>query len=78
MSEVLEIREVPFTQVSIKSILSILLNADLFVKYRSPEKAFSLLRESMERSRVQSRRARRCGKFANHLKNSFKRSEFQL
>ena len=37
----------PFTQVSIESVL---LDADLFVKYRSPEKAFSLLRESMERS----------------------------
>ncbi len=37
----------PFTEVSIESVL---LDADLFVKYRSPEKAFSLLRESMERS----------------------------
>ena len=37
----------PFTEVSIESVL---LDADLFVKYRSPEKAFSLLRESLERS----------------------------
>ena len=37
----------PFTEVSIESVL---LDADLFVKYRSPEKAFSLLRECMERS----------------------------
>lgn len=35
------------TEVSIQSVL---LDADLFVKYRSPEKAFALLRESMERS----------------------------
>lgn len=47
MSEVLNSPIVPFTEVSIESIL---LDADLFVKYRSPEKAFSLLRESMERS----------------------------
>ncbi|MCU1290763.1 MAG: hypothetical protein JWN60_2992, partial [Acidobacteria bacterium] len=38
---------VPFTEVSIESVL---LDADLFVKYRSPEKAFALLRESIERS----------------------------
>ncbi len=38
---------IPFTEVSIESIL---LDADLFIKYRSPEKAFGLLRESMERS----------------------------
>ena len=47
MTEVLEKSEVPFTEVSIESVL---LDADLFVKYRSPEKAFSLLRECMERS----------------------------
>jgi len=35
------------TEVSIQSVL---LDADLFVKYRSPEKAFTLLRDSMERS----------------------------
>ena len=42
----LDKREVA-TEVSIQSVL---LDADLFVKYRSPEKAFSLLRESMEKS----------------------------
>jgi hypothetical protein len=47
MNEFLEQSAVPFTEVSIESVL---LDADLFVKYRSPEKAFSLLRESMERS----------------------------
>lgn len=36
-----------FTEVSIEAVL---LDADLFVKYRSPEKAFKLLRESIERS----------------------------
>ena len=35
------------TEVSIESVL---LDADLFVKYKSPEKAFSLLRESIKRS----------------------------
>src|SRR6476646_5397917 len=38
---------VPFTEVSLESVL---LDADLFVKYSSPEKAFTLLRESLERS----------------------------
>jgi hypothetical protein len=47
MNEFLEQSAVPFTEVSIESVL---LDADLFVRYRSPEKAFSLLRESMERS----------------------------
>jgi len=47
MNEVLEQFAAPFTEVSIESVL---LDADLFVKYRSPEKAFSLLRECMERS----------------------------
>ena len=42
----LDKREVA-TEVSIQSVL---LDADLFVKYRSPEKAFTLLRDSMERS----------------------------
>jgi hypothetical protein len=32
------------------SIESVLLDADLFVKYRSPEKAFALLNDSLERS----------------------------
>lgn len=53
MSDTIEIDElseqsdVPFTEVSIESIL---LDADLFVKYKSPEKAFRLLRNSIERS----------------------------
>jgi hypothetical protein len=48
MSQVLEKQpHVPFSEVSIESVL---LDADLFVKYRSPEKAFALLRESIERS----------------------------
>ncbi|HSK73855.1 MAG TPA: DUF4388 domain-containing protein [Pyrinomonadaceae bacterium] len=47
MSQVLEKPQVPFTEGSIESVL---LDADLFVKYRSPEKAFSLLREAIERS----------------------------
>jgi len=38
---------VPFTEVSLESVL---LDADLFVKYSSPEKAFTLLRESLDRS----------------------------
>lgn len=37
----------PFTETSIESVL---LDADLFVKYSSPEKAFDLLRESIDRS----------------------------
>ena len=36
--------------VSETTIESVLLDADLFVKYSSPEKAFALLRESLERS----------------------------
>lgn len=48
MNEVLtQSAAAPFTDVSIESVL---LDAELFVKYRSPEKAFSLLRECMERS----------------------------
>lgn len=48
MNQVLETTaEIPFSQGSIESVL---LDADLFVKYRSPEKAFKLLRDSMERS----------------------------
>jgi tetratricopeptide (TPR) repeat protein len=48
MNEVLEKSSyVPFSEVSIESVL---LDADLFLKYRSPEKAFALLRESIERS----------------------------
>jgi hypothetical protein len=44
---VLEKPAIPMSEVSIESVL---LDADLFVKYRSPEKAYSLLRESLERS----------------------------
>lgn len=48
MNEVLEKSlDTSFSQVSVESVL---LDADLFVKYRSPEKAFALLRESIERS----------------------------
>lgn len=47
MSQVLDTPAIPFTEVSIESVL---LDADLFVKYSSPEKAFMLLRESIERS----------------------------
>lgn len=45
MNEVLD--KPGMSEVSIESVL---LDADLFVKYASPEKAFSLLRESLERS----------------------------
>lgn len=38
---------IPVSEVSIESVL---LDADLFVKYASPEKAFQILRESIERS----------------------------
>ena len=47
MTTVLEEVNVPFTEVSIESIL---LDADLFVKYKSPEKAFKLLSESIDKS----------------------------
>jgi Domain of unknown function (DUF4388) len=47
MSPVAEENKAAFTEVSIESVL---LDADLFVKYSSPEKAFDLLRESIERS----------------------------
>ncbi len=47
MSQVLDEPTVPFTEVSIESVL---LDADLFVKYSSPDKAFQLLRESIDRS----------------------------
>ncbi|MEZ5307749.1 MAG: DUF4388 domain-containing protein [Pyrinomonadaceae bacterium] len=45
MSQVIE-KEL-ITEVSIEAVL---LDADLFVKYKSPEKAFALLRESIKRS----------------------------
>lgn len=47
MNEILERTGIAFTEVSLESVL---LDADLFVKYSSPEKAFALLRESLERS----------------------------
>ena len=47
MNALLEKPAVPMSEVSIESVM---LDADLFVKYRSPDKAFALLRESLERS----------------------------
>ena len=47
MNEVLDKPGIAVTEVSIESVL---LDADLFVKYASPDKAFLLLRESLERS----------------------------
>jgi len=47
MNQVLAEPAVPFTETSIESVL---LDADLFVKYSSPEKAFGLLRDAIDRS----------------------------
>jgi tetratricopeptide (TPR) repeat protein len=47
MSQVLEVGTVPVSETTIEAVL---LDTDLFVKYGSPEKAFTLLRESLERS----------------------------
>jgi len=47
MNQVLADPQVPVTETTIESVL---LDADLFVKYSSPEKAFELLRASLERS----------------------------
>jgi tetratricopeptide (TPR) repeat protein len=47
MSQILEIGTAPVSESTIESVL---LDADLFVKYSSPEKAFELLRSSLERS----------------------------
>jgi len=47
MNQVLADPQVPITETTIESLL---LDADLFVKYSSPEKAFELLRTSLERS----------------------------
>lgn len=47
MNQVLAKPQVPFTETSIESVL---LDADLFVKYSSPEKAFGLLRDAIDRS----------------------------
>lgn len=44
------VREIGTAPVSETTIESVLLDADLFVKYSSPEKAFMLLRGSLERS----------------------------
>ncbi len=45
--QVLEKESSPFSEVSVESVL---LDADLFVKYRSIDKAFNLLQEAIERS----------------------------
>lgn len=47
MSQAFETLTSPVSETTIESVL---LDADLFVKYSSPEKAFALLRESLERS----------------------------
>ncbi len=47
MSSVLEIGTAPVSETTIESVL---LDTDLFVKYGSPEKAFKLLRDSLDRS----------------------------
>ena len=47
MSQTLSEPAAPYTETTIESVL---LDADLFVKYSSPEKAFELLRESIDRS----------------------------
>ena len=47
MNQVLETGTVPVSETTIESVL---LDADLFVKYSSPEKAFELLRGSLDRS----------------------------
>ncbi len=47
MDQVLEKHGLPATEVSIESVL---LDADLFVKYSSPEKAYDILNEALVRS----------------------------
>lgn len=47
MSLMMETGTIPVSETTIESVL---LDTDLFVKYGSPEKAFLLLRESLERS----------------------------
>src|SRR5258706_4487023 len=47
MNQVLEMGTAPVSETTIESVL---LDADLFVKYSSPEKAFALLRDSLDRS----------------------------
>lgn len=47
MSQVVETKTLPVSEITIESVL---LDAELFVKYSSHEKAFTLLRGSLERS----------------------------
>src|SRR3954468_18415740 len=47
MNQIIDDPVLPVTETTIESVL---LDADLFVKYSSPEKAFDLLRSSIERS----------------------------
>src|SRR3982750_4808616 len=47
MNQVIDDPVLPMTETTVESLL---LDADLFVKYSSPEKAFELLRSSLERS----------------------------
>lgn len=47
MNTALKEKELPFTETSIETVL---LDAELFSKYRSPEKAFALIQEALERS----------------------------
>ena len=47
MNQVLERPAIPVSEVSIEAVL---LDADLFVKYSSPDKAFYLLHDTIERS----------------------------
>lgn len=47
MNQVVETGTLPVSEITIESVL---LDAELFVKYSSPEKAFALLRSSLERS----------------------------
>jgi hypothetical protein len=62
MNEVLEkTLQVPFSEVSIESVL---LDADLFVKYRSPEKALPFCANRSNAARARLRCARRCVTFA--------------
>src|SRR3954470_12673606 len=47
MNQIIDDPVLPMTETTVESLL---LDADLFVKYSSPEKAFELLRASLERS----------------------------
>src|SRR3982751_3150405 len=47
MNQVAQTGTLPVSEITIESVL---LDAELFVKYSSPEKAFELLRNSLERS----------------------------